>query len=581
MKENLKTDTSDVIFKREATRSLKQICSSQIFFENKRPSTKQSLYQKTSQNQIRVSHFQTQIIHRNNLFIQNDKNNTIISGNTYITKAMEYSYLRICCENLIAPFGCQVQCSSEFQLMISQIHPFPTNYNCEQMINNRGFVVSVIKGEFIYISAITRKDSELQFNLLFNIQFEEIQRVKTLQDTPSSNDFLQMFKLSHSKSFQQIINTNKEQAAIKKNRYQDEISRSERFLKVLSTRNFQRQSKTQAKIQKQYQIKAKKLSNQEKILTKIIDDKKRQKIIFEQQWAIIIYLINMSSRVFNLFCHKKQIMKKNRLVAFRIKSLLKQMKKTIICSKGDTLDTRVLVDSFMSIKAKTKTIRNNLRMHQIQILLPILSQRSKIYKLKMQMLKLGDKFQIIKKHISQFEENYTKYKSDMIIKWDNLNEKIKDEEIKWKQAALRNKGLVIWFQVLKDKDLAQQMRKCFIFELMRDRIRQHIKDQQQVKKYRMDLKYYKQKLRVCRDFTEATTFRGEIFRLTNDIYAMHMKNQLFMHVDVEKYFHMLVSKYTILIDESENLPRDLQIQQRQKQRQSRLTLRRVTRKSKI
>lgn len=40
----------------------------------------------------------------------------------------------------------------------------------------------------------------------------------------------------------------------------------------------------------------------------------------------------------------------------------------------------------------------------------------------------------------------------------------------------------------------------------------------------MDLKYYKQKLRVCRDFVEATTFRGEIFRLTNDIYAMHMKN---------------------------------------------------------
>ena len=33
----------------------------------------------------------------------------------------------------------------------------------------------------------------------------------------------------------------------------------------------------------------------------------------------------------------------------------------------------------------------------------------------------------------------------MIVKWDNLNEKIKDEEIKWKQAALRNKGLVTWF----------------------------------------------------------------------------------------------------------------------------------------
>ncbi|CAD8145089.1 unnamed protein product [Paramecium octaurelia] len=579
MKENLKTDTSDTIFKREASRSLKQICSSQFFFDSRMPPTKKSLYQKASQNQ-RVSHFQTQIIYRNDPVIQNEhNNNTILFGKTYFTKAMEYQYLRISCENLMAPFGCQVLCSSEFQLMISQVHPFPTNYNCEQMINNRGFVVSVIKGEFIYISAITRKDSELQFNLLINEQSEEIQRVKTVQDTPPS--LLQMFNFSHSKSFQYIINSNKEQAGIKKNRYQDEISRSDRFLKVLSTRNFQRQSKSQAKIQKQYQIKAKKLSNQEKILTKIINEKKSQKDIFEQQWAIIISLIKMSSKIFDAFSHKKERIKKNRLVAFRIKSLLRQMKKTMIRTKGESMDTRILVDSFMSLKAKTKTIKSTLRNHQAQKILPILQQRSKIYCLKVHMLKLGNKLQIIKKYVLQFEENYTKYKSEMIIKWDNLNDKIKDEEIKWKQAALRNKGLVTWFQVLKDKDLAQQMRKYFIFELMRDRIRQHMKDQQQIKKYRMDLKYYKQKLRVCRDFAEAGTLRGEIFRLTNDIYAMHMKNQLFMHVDVEKYFHVLVSKYATLIDESENTTNDSQVQQKQKYRHSRLTLRRVTKKSQI
>ncbi|CAD8198308.1 unnamed protein product [Paramecium pentaurelia] len=555
MKENLKTEMSDTTFRREATFSLNYISSSQIFYENRRPSTKKSLYLRTSQNQVRLPHFQTQIIQRNEQCIKTEKNNTIISGKTYITKAMEHQYLRISSENLIAPFGCQIQCTSEFQLMISQIHPFPTNYNCEQVINNRGFIVSVIIGEFIYISIITRKDSELIFNLQFNLQFEDNnQRIKTLQDTPLT-DFQQMLKFSHSKSFQCIINSNKEQAGIKKNRYQDEISRSERFLK--------------------------KLANQEKIITKIINDKKTQKVIFEQQWAIIIYFIKMSQRIFDVFWHKKQVMKKNRLVAFRIKSLLRQMKKKIICPKGEFLETRVLVDCFISIKAKTKTIRRIIRNKQIQILLPCLQQRAAIYCIKMKMIRLGDKLNIIKKHILYFEENYTKYKSDMIVKWDNLNEKIKDEEIKWKQAALRNKGLVTWFQVLKDKEFQQQMRKCFIFELMRDRIRQHIKDQQLIKKNRMDLKYYKQKLRVCRDFVEANTYRGEIFRLTNDIYAMHMKNQLFMHVDVEKYFHLLVSKYIILVDEPDNLPNELQIQQKQKQRQSRLTIRRITKKSKF
>ncbi|CAK81300.1 unnamed protein product (macronuclear) [Paramecium tetraurelia] len=580
MKENLKTEMSDTTLRRDATFSLNYICSSQIFFDNRRPSTKKSLYLRTSQNQVRLPHFQTQIIQRNTQFIKAEKNNTIISGKTYITKAMEHQYLRISCENLIAPFGCQVYCTCEFQLMISQVHPFPTNYNCEQVINNRGFVVSVITGEFIYLSIITRKDSELQFNLQINQPLEECQRIKTLQDTPST-DFQQMVKFSHSKSFQCIINSNKEQAGIKKNRYQDEISRQDRFLKVLSTRNFQRQSKTQAKIQKQYQIKAKKLANQEKIITKIINDKKSQKGIFEQQWAIIIYFIKMSSRIFDAFWHKKQILKKNRLVAFRIKSLFRQMKKKIICPKGEFLETRVLVDCFISIKAKTKIIRRSIRTKQIQVLLPILQQRAIIYCIKMKMLKLGNKLNIIKKHILQFEENYTKYKNDMIVKWDNLNEKIKDEEIKWKQATLRKKGLVTWFQVLKDKEFAQQMRKCFIFELMRDRIRQHLQDQQLIKKYKMDLKYYKQKLRVCRDFVEANTFRGEISRLTNDIYAMHMKNQLFMHVDVEKYFHSLVSKYIILVDEPDNLPAELQSQQKQKQRQSRLTMRRITKKSKF
>lgn len=53
-----------------------------------------------------------------------------------------------------------------------------------------------------------------------------------------------------------------------------------------------------------------------------------------------------------------------------------------------------------------------------------------------------------------FEENYFRYKNEMIAKWDFLNEKIKDEEIKEKQPNLRNRAFVTWFHVLKDKEFA-------------------------------------------------------------------------------------------------------------------------------
>lgn len=41
------------------------------------------------------------------------------------------------------------------------------------------------------------------------------------------------------------------------------------------------------------------------------------------------------------------------------------MKKKIICPKGDLLETRVLVDCFISIKAKTKTIKRTIKNNQI------------------------------------------------------------------------------------------------------------------------------------------------------------------------------------------------------------------------
>ncbi|CAK62999.1 unnamed protein product (macronuclear) [Paramecium tetraurelia] len=577
MRENFKTEISETFTKRQETYSLQQLGQSSIFLEDQKMSFKQSIFLRNSYNQVQVPYSHTLILPKPDYYIQKEENNLIISGKTYLTKAMEHRYLKISCLNIVGPLRCFIQCSSEFQVLISQVHPFPTNHNCEQVINNRGFQMSVTTGEFIYISFISRKDSEVTFNIQSKIQKEENYRLKTLQDNPT-NDNLHS---ANSRSFQYIINTNKEQARIKKNKYYDEISRSDRFLKVLSTRNFQKYSQNQAIVQKKFDIKAKQLSNQEKILQRKLNLVLRQKFFFEHQWAILLQIIKMGQMIANIYYHKKRVIKKYRLAAFKIKFILIFLRKQLAETKGLTLNTRITVDAIIALKMRAKIVGKLVRIKQGQFLLPYFRQRAIIYDMKVRMLEKANKILIIKKYVLLFEANYFQYKKEMITKWEKTNEKIREQEIKEKQPVQRNKAIVMWFQVMKDKDFAQQMRNCFIFELMRDRIRIHLQDQQIIKKFKFDLKYYKQKLRICRDPSEAISYRQEIHHITNEIYAMHMKNQLFMHVDVEKYFQRLVSKYIVLVDETENLPQEIQTSQRHKQRQSRISLRKGMRKSKI
>ncbi|CAD8120394.1 unnamed protein product [Paramecium sonneborni] len=577
MREHLKTEISEISTKRQETYSLQHIGQSSIFLEDQKMSFKQSLFLRNSYNQIRHPYSQTIILPKHDYHIQKEDNNIIISGKTYLTKAMEHRYMKIPCHNIVGTLHCFIQCTSEFQVLLSQIHPFPTNHNCEQVINNRGFHMSVISGEFIYISFISRKDSEVTFKIQSQIQYEQNYRMKTLQDTPT-NDFLPSM---NSKSFQFIINSNKEQAKIKKNKYYDEISRSERFLKVLQTKNFQKQSQNQAIIQKKFDIKAKQLANKEKILQKRLNFVLKQKFFFEHQWVILLYIIKLGQQIANIFYHKKGIIQKYRLAAFKIKLILVVLRKQLAKTKGCSLSSRITVDALISMKMRAKIVSNIVRIKQGDILIPYFRQRAQIYDLKVKMLEKANKILIIKKYVLIFESNYLQYKREMIEKWEKTNDKLREQEIKEKQPALRNKAIVMWFQVLKDKDFAQQMRNCFIFELMRDRIKVHLQDQSIIKKYKFDLKYYKSKLRVCRDSNEANSYRQEIAQITNEIYAMHMKSQLFMHVDVDKYFQKLLNKYIVLVDETENLPEDIQVQQKQKQRQSRISLRKGTRKSKL
>lgn len=69
----------------------------------------------------------------------------------------------------------------------------------------------------------------------------------------------------------------------------------------------------------------------------------------------------MTSTIFERFSHKKEIILKNILVAFRMKIYLRRVKKKIIMPKGDSVETRALFDSFLSIKAKTRIIRKKIR----------------------------------------------------------------------------------------------------------------------------------------------------------------------------------------------------------------------------
>ncbi|CAD8119340.1 unnamed protein product [Paramecium sonneborni] len=576
--ENVKTEISETFTKRQETYSLQHQAQSNIFLEDQKVSFKQSLYLRYSYNQVRIPYSHTHILQKHDHYIQKEDNNTIVSGKTYLTKAMEYRYMKIACHNVLGTLRCSIQCTSEFQVLISQVHSFPTTQNCEQVINNRGFQMSVTSGEFIYISFISRKNSEVTFNIHTKILNEQKYAIKTFQDT--SNNY-NLTSINNNKSFQFIINSNRQQAKIKKNKYYDEISRSERYLKVLQTKSFQKLSHNQAIIQKKFDIKAKQLANQEKILQKKLNFVLKYKFFFEHQWATLIYIIKLTQQIADIYQHKKTIIQKYRLAAFKIKLLLIMLRKQLAKKKGLTLITRVTVDALISIKMRAKIVSHVVRIKQGNILIPYFRQRALIYELKVKMLEKANKILIVKKYILIFETNYLQYKKEMIAKWEKTNEKIREKEIKDKQPTQRNKAIVMWFQVIKDKEFAQQMRSCFLVELIRDRIKVHLQDQQIIKKYKYDLKYYKQKSRLCKDSLETNQYRQEIHQITNDIYAMHIKNQLFMHVDVEKYFQKLLNRYIILVDETENLPADMQAQQKQKQRQSRISLRKGLRKSKI
>lgn len=69
-------------------------------------SFKQSLFLRNSYNQVRPPYSQTLILPKPDYFIHKEESNMIISGKTYLTKAMEHRYLKISCLNFVGPLRC-------------------------------------------------------------------------------------------------------------------------------------------------------------------------------------------------------------------------------------------------------------------------------------------------------------------------------------------------------------------------------------------------------------------------------------------------------------------------------------------
>ena len=107
------------------------------------------------------------------------KDNTILSGQTYYVRQMEFYYYRIQCKNQKAPLNCQVYCEGDIQIMASFSNPFPTKFNCDMVIRNRTWNVKNLEDDYLFMSFISRKSTELKFILHFgSSEHKKVQKVQ-------------------------------------------------------------------------------------------------------------------------------------------------------------------------------------------------------------------------------------------------------------------------------------------------------------------------------------------------------------------------------------------------------------------
>lgn len=69
----------------------------------------------------------------------------------------------------------------------------------------------------------------------------------------------------------------------------------------------------------------------------------------------------MGQKIANIYYHKKRVIKKYRLAAFKIKFVLVILRKELAETKGLTLNTRITVDAIIAMRMRAKIISEVVR----------------------------------------------------------------------------------------------------------------------------------------------------------------------------------------------------------------------------
>ncbi|CAD8114999.1 unnamed protein product [Paramecium primaurelia] len=468
---------------------------------------------------------------------------TIISGKVYKVAPMEFYYCNIGTRGQKSPLNCTMFCDGEFQIMISFNSPFPTKFNCDQVIRSRQWAVRHNGEDKLHLAVVARKQTEIKFLVHFGQadSFRKLVRMTSNHERIPMSDEIP-------KTPQFIVNSNKVLAFKKVNKFEMEVSRSDRFLQVLKTRNLQKKSVQEANQIKNLEFKAKEWAHDEyKLITQALrnrDKRREQKYL----WFELLYYIKLVDTLQRILQQRRKQLMKNKMMVIGLQLRIKTFRENRQKQRGD-IQHRVIGDTVMSLMMYCKQSRRRLIHNSLVSVLPLLKQRALLFMFKKKAMITSGKLQLIKVNLHQFVKNVRDYKTKMIQKWDQYTLKIHSIPSLQKM----DKRFITWIKYLYEKGYQAYFQNQFITLLMRDRYRSHIREQREIKKFRLELKNVKLQLRYARDSVDIVNFRQRIFKLNNDIFAMQVKNQFFIHSDVERFVNSILEQSSfIFLDEDTN-----------------------------
>ncbi|CAK89302.1 unnamed protein product (macronuclear) [Paramecium tetraurelia] len=467
---------------------------------------------------------------------------TIISGKVYKVAPMEFYYCNIGTRGQKSPLNCSMFCDGEFQIMISFNSPYPTKFNCDQVIRSRQWAVRHNGEDKLNLAVVARKQTDIKFM----VHFGQADSFRKLVRMTSNHDRIPMSEIPRTPQF--IVNQNKVLAVKKVNKFEIEVSRSDRFLQVLKTRNLQKKSMLEASQMKSLEFKAKEWAHDEyKLITSALRNRDRRR---EQKylWFELLYYIKLVDKLQTWLQQRRKQLMKNKMMVIGLQLRIKTFREKQQKERGDILH-RVVGDTVLSLMMYCKQARRRLIHNSLGSVMPLLKWRASLYMFKKKAMITSGKLQLIKLNLNQFVRNVREYKAKMIQKWDQYTLKVHSIPSLQKM----DKRFITWIKYLYEKGYQAYFQNQFITLLMRDRYRSHIREQREIKKFRLELKAAKLQLRFSRDTLEIVTLRQRIFKLNNDIFAMQVKNQFFIHSDVERFVSSILEQSSfIFLDEDSN-----------------------------